>query len=424
MNAPVLNIERAELSNGLVLLLAENRSVPAISINAVVKTGERYVADEQAGLASLAGALLDAGTETRTATEIAELIESVGGELETGASSATTGVSLRALSSDLDLAIDLTADLLRNSTFPDERVRMEVDRRVAELRARADEPRIVASDEFSRIIFAGTPLHRPVLGYETTVARVTPDELRAYHRRFFAPNQTLISVAGDFDTSRAAEKLRAAFGDWSNDRQVEPPPVPAPQLQPAPITRFIEQDKEQLNIFLGHLGITRNDPDYHALRVLDVILGDSPGFTSRIPRILRDEQGLAYTTYCHIARTASLDPSRFVAYLGTAPNNLHRAVEGMREQIALMTVEPPSRAEVESAKAYLSGSYVFEFETNAQLTTFMAAAELYRLGFDYPQRYLDEISGVTAEDVLRVARAHLHPDKLTLVVVGPGEENV
>jgi zinc protease len=422
VKAPALNIERLELSNGVVLLLSENRSVPAVSINALVKTGERYVSDEQAGLGSLAGTLLDAGTETRTATEIAELIESVGGALETGASSATTGVSLKVLSSDLDLAIDLTADLLRHPAFPADRVRMEVGRRVAELQARQDEPRLVASDEFNEIVYAGTPLRRPTLGYEATVARLTPDALRAYHRDFFRPDQTIVAVAGDFDASATGEKLRAAFGDWERGGQIFLPDVPAPRLQTQAITRFIEQDKEQLNIFLGHLGIARTHPDYHALRVLDVILGDSPGFTSRIPRILRDEQGLAYTTYCHIARAASLDPGRFVAYIGTAPDNLRRAVEGLREQIELIAHEPPTAEEVAGARSYLTGSYVFEFETNTQLTSFMAAAELYGLGFDYPGRYLDEISRVTPEEVFRVARAHLHPNKLTLVVVGPTDE--
>lgn len=421
MNAPILNVERIVLDNGLVLLLSENRSVPAIAINALIKTGERYVADEFAGLASLAGTLLDAGTESRTATQIAELIESVGGELETGGSSATTGISLRVLSSDVDLAVELTADSLRRSVFPDDRVRMEVDRRVAELRARQDEPRAVASDAFNEIIFAGTPLRRPVLGYEASVARVTPEALRAYHRRFFAPNQTIISIAGDFDAAATAKKLRAAFEDWSNDGQSAPPQLPAPRLQSQPITHFVHQDKEQLNIFLGHLGITRTHPDYHALRVLDVILGDSPGFTSRIPRILRDEQGLAYTTYCHLAHGASLDPGRLVAYIGTAPDNLQPAVNGLRAQVELVTKAPPSEAEVESAKAYLSGSYVFEFETNTQLTTFMTAAELYGLGFDYPQRYLDAIGRVTVDEVFRVAREHIHPDRLTLVVVGPVE---
>lgn len=428
MRAPTLNIERVELGNGLVLLLSENRNVPAVSLSAVIKTGERYVADEQAGLASLAGALLDAGTESRTATEIAELIESVGGALEAGASSATTGVNLRVLSGDLDLAINLAADLLRHSIFPEDRVRMEVDKRVAELRARQDEPRLVASDEFNEIVFAGTPLRRPTLGYEATVARVTPAELREYHRRFFRPDQTIVSVAGDFDVSATAEKLRAAFEDWgdglSNNGQAPLPNVSAPQLQPSAVTRFINQDKEQLNIFLGHLGIARTHADYHALRVLDVILGDSPGFTSRIPRVLRDEQGLAYATYCHVARAAALDPGRFVAYIGTAPENLRRAVDGLREQINLIVAEPPTDEEVESAKAYLTGSYVFEFETNTQLTSFMAAAELYGLGFNYPQRYLDEVSRVTPGEVFRVAQAHLHPDKLTLVVVGPTEEPV
>ena len=139
-------------------------------------------------------------------------------------------------------------------------------------------------------------------------------------------------------------------------------------------------------------------------------------------RVLRDEQGLAYTTYCHTARSAGLDPGRFVAYIGTSPENQTQAITGMREQIELITAAPPSDDEVATAKAYLTGSFVFEFETNAQIAAFLVNAEIYGLGFDYPQRFVDEINRITAEDVLRVAREYIAPRDLTLVVVGPVDD--
>ncbi|HZS06915.1 MAG TPA: pitrilysin family protein [Blastocatellia bacterium] len=416
-----LNIERIELPNGLVVLLSENHALPAVSINAVVKTGERYVTDDKAGLGSLAGELLDEGTATRTAQQIAGEIESVGGALQTAAGYATTGVSVTALASDLSLGLELTADLLRHPTFPEDRIALEVSRKLAEIRAKQDEPRVVASEAFNEIIFAGTPQHRPLIGYEETVAKITRASLLDYYRRFFVPNNTIIAIAGDF-SSAVAEKVRQLFGDWPRDPQFEPPAVPRPQRQREPVARFISKDKEQVNIYLGHTGIERANPDYYAIRVMDVILGDSPGFTSRIPRILRDEQGLAYTTYCHLARSAGLDPGRFVAFIGTAPENLERAVSGLREQIASMTAAPPTAEEVEAAKAYLTGSFVFEFETNAQMAAFMVSAEIHQLGFDYPGRFLSEISRVTAEDVWRAAQQYTDPDNLTLVVVGPTDQ--
>ncbi len=414
-----LNVERLELPNGMIVLLAENRALPAVSINAIVKTGERFVSDDKAGLASLAGEMLDEGTTSRSAQQIASAIESTGGSLQTTGGYATTGVSVTALSSDLDLGLELTADLLRHAQFPEDRLQIERGRRQAEIVARQDEPQIVASEAFNEIIFAGTPQHRPLIGYEETVAKLTRADLLAWHQRFFVPNNTIMAIAGDFSAAETAAKAERLFTDWEPAPQFILPDVPRPQRQPQPLTRFINRDKEQVNIYLGHVGIARAHPDYHTVRVLDTILGDSPGFTSRIPRILRDEQGLAYTTYCHLARSAGLEPGRFVAFIGTSPDNLEQAVAGLREQIASIVAAPPTAAEVETARDYLTGSFVFEFETNAQMAAFMISAELHQLGFDYPLRFLSEISRVSAAEVWRVAQQQIAPDKLTLVVVGP-----
>jgi zinc protease len=413
-----LNVERIELPNGLIVLLSENRALPAVSISAAVKTGERFVSDDKAGLASLTGEMLDEGTPSRTAHQIASAIESVGGALQTTGGYATTSVSVTALSGDLELGLELTADLLRNPLFPEDRLQLEVGKRLAEIVARQDEPQIVASEAFNEIIFAGTPQHRPLIGYEQTVAKLTRADLLAYHRHFFAPNNTILALAGDFSAAQTAHRIEQLFADWEPGSQLLLPEVPRPQLR-QPVTHFINRDKEQVNIYLGHLGIERAHRDYHALRVLDTILGDSPGFTSRIPRVLRDEQGLAYTTYCHLTRSAGVDPGRFVAFIGTSPENLEQAVSGLRRQIESVVVAPPTTAEVETARDYLTGSFVFEFETNAQMASFMISAELHQLGFDYPRRFLSEISRVTADEVWRVAQQHIAPDRLTLVAVGP-----
>jgi zinc protease len=417
-----LKVERSSLPNGLVVLLSESHTVPAVSVNAVVKAGERFVADELAGLGSLAGELLDEGTAELTSQQIAEAVESVGGALQTSGLYATTGVSATALGSDLDLGLRLTADLLRRPSFPEDRLALEVSKRLAEIHARRDDPRQVASETFNEIVFAGTPQRRPLIGYEETLAKIRRAEVLDYHRRFFVPNNTVLAVVGDFEAAEVARKVGDIFGDWEPDPKLSLPVVPRPERQRAPATRFVTKDKEQVNIFLGHLGIARASPDYHAVRVLDTILGDSPGFTSRIPRVLRDEQGLAYTTYCHTARSAGLDPGRFVAFIGTSPENQEQAVAGLRRQIELITAAPPTAEEVAWAQAYLTGSFVFTFETNAKTAAFLVESEIYGLGFDYPQRFVAEINRVTAADLLRVAREHIAPDRLTLVVVGPVDE--
>jgi zinc protease len=155
---------------------------------------------------------------------------------------------------------------------------------------------------------------------------------------------------------------------------------------------------------------------------MDTILGSSPGFTSRIPRILRDQQGLAYSTFANITSSAGVDPGRFVAYIGTAPGNLDRARAGLRGEISRIVEEPVSGEELDIAKSYLTGSFVLRFQKNAQVSEFMLDAEIYGLGFDYLEKYPDLIRAVTIEDVTRVTRRHIHPERLTTVVVGPVDE--
>jgi zinc protease len=177
-----------------------------------------------------------------------------------------------------------------------------------------------------------------------------------------------------------------------------------------------------MNIIIGHVGIERKNPDYYALLLMDTILGSSPGFTSRIPRILRDEQGLAYTTFSNITSSAGLDPGRFIAYIGTAPENLDRAIFGLRSEIARIVEAGVTAEELETAKMYLTGSFVFHFQRNSQIAEFLLEAEVYDLGFDYLEKYPELIRSVSIEEVSRVTRKYVDPQNLTTVVVGPVDE--
>lgn len=414
-----LDVERVELPNGLVLLLSENHSIPSVSINAIVKTGSRFEADEKAGLASIAGALLDSGTTTRTSREIAETIEASGGQLGTFGDYQSSGVVVTLLSKDLDLGLDVASDLLMNPTFPDDKVQQHIDRRVAQIKARLDVPRTQASDEFNEIVFKGCPQHHSPIGYENTVKALMRADVDAYFRRYFVPDNTMLAIVGDIEKGEVRRKVEAVFGKWERVAKFEVPQVPQPARQTSPIDKFVAAPKEQVNIIIGHLGIARRNPDYYRLLVMDTILGSSPGFTSRIPRILRDEQGLAYTTFSNITSSAGLDPGRFIAYIGTAPENLTRAIAGLRGEITRIVREPVTAEELETAKSYLTGSFVLRFQKNSQIAEFLLEAEVYGLGFDYLEKYPDLIRSVSIEDVSRVARTYIDPENLTTVVVGP-----
>ena len=254
-------------------------------------------------------------------------------------------VAVVSLSKDFDLALGIASDLLMNAAFPDDKVRQQIERRVAQIKSRLDVPRNLASDIFNEIVFRGSPQHRPTVGYEGTVSALSRFDIDEFYRHYYLPNNTMLAIAGDVDTREAIERVETALGNWPRAAAFVPPLVPRPDLDARPLVKYAAAPKEQLNIFIGHAGITRTDPDYHALLVMDTILGSSPGFTSRIPRILRDEQGLAYSTFANITSSAALDPGRFVAYIGTAPANLQRALAGLRGKRNPQRVETGNRVE-------------------------------------------------------------------------------
>ena len=419
---PKLDIERIELANGLIVLLSENRATPAVAIKTLVAAGSRYESDAKAGLASLVGEMIDEGTATRNAQQIAETVEAVGGKLGTYGDFQGSGVVSMFLSEDLALGLEIIRDLLSNASFPEDKVRQQVDRRLAQLKSRLDVPRTLASDVFNEIVFRGTPQHRPSVGFEATVGKLTRDDMLGFYQRFYMPANTLLAIVGDFDTATVASQVEATFGSWRAAEPLSLPRVPKPVRQREAIERYVHAAKEQVNICVGHVGIERRNPDYYRLLVLDTILGSSPGFTSRIPRVLRDEMGLAYTTFSNITGSAGLDPGRFVAYVGTSPDNLTLAIDALRKEIDTIVREPVSREEIEMAKDYLTGSFVFHFQKNLQIADFLVDAETYGLGYDYLERYPELIRAVTIEDVSSVAREYLDPLHLTTVVVGPVEQ--
>jgi zinc protease len=365
------------------------------------------------------GELLDAGTTSRTSQQIAEDIESVGGRMATFGDYQSSGASAGLMSRDLYLGLEVVSDVLIRSTFPEDKVQQRIQRRLAQIKSRLDVPRTQASDIFNEIVFDGTPAARPSIGYEKTVKGLSRPDLVEFHRRFYVPNNTLLAIVGDFDSRTVIKKVEETFGDWARDDGFAEPLVAVARRQRQAINRFVDAPKEQVNIFVGHLGIDRKNPDYYALLVMDTILGSSPGFTSRIPRILRDEQGLAYTTFSNITSSAGVDAGRFVAYIGTSPENLTQALAGLRAEIARIVAEPVTTAELETAKDYLTGSFVFHFQRNLQIGEFLMEAEVYGLGFDYLEKFADLINGITIDDITRVAREYLDPQHMTTVVVGP-----
>jgi len=410
------------LDNGLKVLLVDNPSIPTVSLTASVLTGARYDPEAKAGLAIMVCRLLDEGTENRTSLEIADAIESVGGAIEADGSFERIMATAGVLKKDVDLGLELLSDLLIRPIFPQEFVDKEKERTLAEIVSAQDRPQVVAGWAFNELVYQNHPLHRPSHGYPQTVERLTRTDLLDFHERYFVPNNVILSIVGDFRVPELLPKIQQAFGSWAL-KPVVFPTYPQPVRQSGKRLKFITMPAQQLNIYLGHLGVTRTNPDYYALQVLDTILGGGAGFTARIPQRLRDELGLAYTTFASITMTAGLDPGRFIAFIGTSPENMKLATEGLLNEIRRIIEEPVTAQELQDAQDYLTGSFVFALESSPQIARFLGHAEVYGLGFDYVEKYPEYIRALTVEDISRAAKTYLDSENYTLVVVGPVAED-
>lgn len=409
-----INPVRFVLPNGLTVLVVEQQALPIVQLHALVKAGSAQDSPAKAGLANLVASLLDEGTATRTARQLAAQIEFVGGTLTAKAEEDVTSATARVLKKDADLGFELLADILLHPTFPErelERVRSQL---LGEIQAEKDDPGQVAAKAFNQLVFDGHPYRWPANGTEATLPRVTKSDVRGFYSREYLPNQAILSIVGDLTAEEARSLVTRHFGGWRKG------PTPAraagtPKAIEKPVERLIEKDLTQTTIMLGHLGISRTNPDFYAVTVMNYILG-AGGFSSRLMDSIRDNQGLAYGVGSHF--DANVMPGAFAVSLQTRNESVHQAISGVLAELKGMRDAPVTDHELSEAKSYLIGSFPLRLDTTAKLAGVLSLVELHGLGLDYFTQFPRLIEQVTKEDVLRVAQQYLHPDRYALVLVG------
>ncbi len=361
---------RVVTENGMTVLIVDQPFLPIVTVNVLVKAGAVYDPDAKAGLSNMVAEMLDEGTKTRSATQIAEQIEFLGGELaaEGGEDSATA--RLRILRKDADIGFTLLADILMHPKFDPKEVARVRDELVGSLQSEKDEPSIIATKAFNELVFKGHPYRRPANGDEKTVTKLSRQDLVEFHDKFYRPNRAIMAIVGDLREAEALALVKKHFGRWT-PKELPLPAFHAPDPLPKPTLKLIDKDLTQATLVLGHVGIDRRNPDFYAVAVMNYILGGG-GFSSRLVRRIRDEQGLAYDV---------------------------------------------GDQELADAKAYLIGSFPLRLDTTAKLASLLNLVELHGLGLSYFDDYPKAIAAVTKEDVLRVAQKYLNPDRYALVVV-------
>ena len=400
--------------NGLTVLVIEQHALPIVQAHALIKAGSAQDLPDKPGLANLVAGLLDEGTTTRSARQIAEQIEFVGGSLATKATEDFSTASVRVLKKDLKLGFELLADIMLRPAFLEaelERVRSMTQ---AQLLSEQDDPGLVAAKAFNQVVFQGHPYRWPVAGTEESLTNISRSDVQTFHAREYVPNQTILVIVGDVTVEQARALVEQYFGAWKPGTAAARA-VGAPAPIEKPVTKFIEKDLTQATIIVGHLGISRTNPDFYPVLVMNYILGGG-GFSSRLMDEIRDNQGLAYGVGSSF--NATLMPGAFLVSLQTRNEASNQAIAGVLHELERIRKAPVTEGELADAKAYLMGSFPLRLDTTAKLAEVASQVEFYGLGLDYFTEYPRWIEKVTKEDVLRVAEKYLHPDRYALVLVG------
>lgn len=401
-------------TNGMTVLVLEQHFLPIVEVHALVKTGSAQDPADKAGLANLVASLLDEGTTSRSSKQLAEQIDFVGGALDIKASEDFTTASARVLKKDVDLGFTLLADILQHPAFlkPEfERIRSQI---LGEMASDNDDPGHVAMKAFNQLVFHGHPYRWPLNGTEESLGKITHADVLNFYSKEYVSNQVILTVVGDITAEQVTGLVQTHFGAWK--KMASPART---TKKPGPLERktvqLIEKDLTQSNVILGHGGISRTNPDFYAVTVMNYVLG-AGGFSSRLMDSIRDKQGLVYGIMSHF--DARLMPGSFWVNFQTRTEATNQAIQSVLAEIKSIRETPISDQELAEAKSFLMGSFPLRLDSTAKLAQVLAQVEFYGLGFEYFSQYPKWIERVTKEDVQRVAKQYLDPQRYALVVVG------
>jgi zinc protease len=415
-------IAKHQLANGLRVWTVEHRSVPVVTFVLLVTVGSAVDPGPRPGLASLTGDMLDEGAGERTAIEVHDALARIGASFDTEVGPDATLLTLTTLSRFCSRGLELVGDLIMRPQFDPlefERVRQLRTNRLRQLR---DLPPAVADRAFASLLYGDHPYGHLAIGTEDALQQIALEDVRTFHRDAYRPsNATLISV-GDASHDDLLAEAVGAFGEWHDGAPPDPSmarrlsrALTSPTAAPARLAVVDRPGAAQSELRIGHVAAARSTPDYHALVLLNMVLGGQ--FVSRINMNLREHKGFTYG-----ART-SFDFRR-----GPGPFQLQVSVqtavtaaairEALGEVQAVRTTRPITPDELELARAALTRGYPRNFETGEQIARSLAQLALYGLPDTYFERFVPTIDALTLPDITRVAQDHVDDTRLTTLIVG------
>jgi len=409
--------KKVVLSNKLVLLIAEEHSLPFVTFQLLIDSGSRSDPSGREGLSRLTARGLLLGTSKRSASSINKELDFMGTILNASSGRDYATLELQVLKKNLDKGFDLFMEVLTQPTFPEKEIKREIQKTLGNIKADEDDPGVVAEKAFLQALFLKSPYAHPVEGTEESLQRITREDLVQFYRMFYHPNNCILAVVGDITAEEIKAKLIPRLQQWPEGKIPETPFEA--QFAGRPKTIKIDRSITQANIIIGNRGVSRSNPDYYAVSVMNYILGGG-GFASRLLEEIRNKRGLAYSVASFFV--PGRYPGSFQIVLQTKNPSAREAISLALTQMKRIQKKPVSTKELEGAKKYLIGSFPLRLDTQGKLSMFLVAVEYYGLGLDYHEKYESLIRSVTESDVLRVAKKYLHPENYILVVVADLKE--
>jgi zinc protease len=411
VNFPPYEIRTIE--NGMRVVVVMHHEQPVVTLRLLLQAGSVCDAPGKSGVAALAAALLDQGTTTRSAEQIADTIDSIGGGLGTGAGNDLSFANVVVMKDSLALGFDLLSDVVRNPAFKQEEIDRQRQQAVSSLKVSFEDPDFVASVVFDRLVYGFHPYGMPGSGTPESLQSITATDLQAFHQRYYAPNNAILAVVGDVTAEEAFASAERVFGNWAK-RDV--PPVQSAE-QPVATRRLVivnKPDAVQTEIRVGHLGIQREHKDYLAMDLAVKILGGEG--SNRLHRVLRSERGLTYGAQ---ASMQSLKQGGdFMADTDTRTETTAEVLRVIVDEFQKLQRERVHERELADAQAYLAGSFPLTIETPDAIAAQVLDVLFYGLPLSDIETYRERVNDITVADIQRVARQYLRPDRLSVVLVG------
>lgn len=401
------------LANGLQVIAVSHHEQPAVSLRLIVRAGGTQDPEDKPGVAALAAALLDQGTTTRDAEQIASSIDSIGGAIGTGAGSDLTFINAVVMKDSLSFALELVSDVARNPRFAPEEIDRQKQQILSGLKVSYEDPDYIAAVVFDRLVYGFHPYGRPDSGTPKSIYSITRDDVVAFHKGFFSANNAILAIVGDVTPEEAFAGAERAFGMWAKSDNIVQKRVDPP----APTRRLVVIDRPgavQTEVRVGNIGLARKHPDFLALDLAIKILGGEGG--NRLHRVLRSERGLTYGASADV--NALKDAGDIVADTDTRSESTGEVLRLIVDEMWRLQRQRVSDRELADAQAYLTGSFPLTIETPSAIALQVLNAVFYGLDLDELQTYRERVNAVTPDDIQRVAREYLRPDRLSIVLVG------